>query len=126
MARIGFAVIYLAAACSTVVLFDMHTEDEGLEIVAIGLWGLASVMLGWGTGKPLWSLLVLAVIAFSIPFGSQNPPVYHEAAITVIFASLIGAASAALIVISVLARHVVDRRRRPPIKGRRASRARSV
>lgn len=111
MARILLAVAYLAAAAFAIVLFDAHTRNDDLEIVALALWALASLSLGWGTGQPLWALLVLAVIAFAVPFGSQNPPVYHEAAITVIFASYVGIASGALVVISALARIVFDRRR---------------
>ncbi len=108
--RIVFVLAYLAAAAFAVVLFDAHTENEKLEMVALGLWAIASLLLGWGTGQPLWSLLVIAVVAFAVPFGSQNPPVYHEAAITVIYAFFVGIASAALIVISALARILVDRR----------------
>jgi hypothetical protein len=65
----------------------------------------------WGTRQALWALLVLAVVAFAVPFGSQNPPVYHEAALTVVFALYLGFASAALIVISAVARLAVDRER---------------
>jgi hypothetical protein len=108
--RIIFVLAYLAAAAFAVVLFDAHAENDQLEIVALGLWAIASVVLGWGTGQPLWSLLVIAVVAFALPLGSQNPPIYHEAAITVIYASLVGIASAALILISALARILVDRR----------------
>ena len=110
MMRILLVFAYLAAAAFAVVLFDAHTENEQLEMAALVLWGLASLLLGWGTGQPLWSLLVVAVIAFAVPFGSQNPPVYHEAAITVIFGFYVGVASAALIVISALARMIVERR----------------
>jgi hypothetical protein len=54
-------------------------------------------------------LLVIAVVAFAVPFGSQDPPVYHEAAITFIYAFYVGIASAALILISALARIFMDR-----------------
>ena len=107
--RTIFVLAYLAAAAFAVVLFDAHTENEQLEIVALGFWAIASVALGWGTGQPLWSLLVIAVVAFAVPFGSQNPPVYHEAAITVIYAFYGGIASAALILVSALARIFMDR-----------------
>jgi TRAP-type C4-dicarboxylate transport system permease small subunit len=107
MRRILLVLIYLAAAAFAVVLFDAHTENEQLETVALALWGIASLLLGWGTGQPVWSLLVVGVVALAIPFGEQNPPVYHEAAFTVIYASIFGIASAALIVISALARMIV-------------------
>ncbi len=111
MSRIVFVVTYLAAAALAVIVVNAHTENE-LEGAAVVLWGLASLLLGWGMGQPLWSLLVFVVIAFSAPFGSQDPPVYHEAASMVVFASFLGIGSAALIVISAVARMLVDRTRR--------------
>jgi hypothetical protein len=116
MVRILLVVGYLCAAAFAVVLFDAHTENEQLELVALALLGLASLALGWVTRQPLWSLLFVAVIAFAVPFGSQNPPIYHEAATTVVYAGIIGIASAVLIVISALAGLFVDDRsglRRP-------------
>jgi peptidoglycan/LPS O-acetylase OafA/YrhL len=119
MMRIVLVLAYLASAAFAVVLFDAHTENEQLEMVALALWGFASLSLGWGTGQPLWVLLVLGVIAFALPFGTQNPPVYHEAAITVVFALFMGIGSAAVIVVSALARIINDQVRRPkePLRG---------
>jgi hypothetical protein len=111
--RFGLVVAYLAAAALTIVLVDAHSEKEQLELVALALWALASLLLGWGTGQPGWALLVLAVIAFAVPFGSQDPPVYHEAALMVVVAGSYGIVSAGLIVASALARLVADRGRRP-------------
>jgi hypothetical protein len=112
MNRIVFVVTYLGAAAIALIVVNAHTENE-LEGAAIALWALASLLLGWGTGQPLWALLVFPVVAFAEPFGVQNPPVYHEAASMVIFAGFYGIGSAALIVVSALARMVVDRKRRP-------------
>lgn len=111
MSRIVLVVTYLAAAALAVIVVDAHTENQ-LEGAAIALWVLASLLLGWGTGQPLWCLLVLVVVAFSSLFGVQDPPVYHEAASMVIFAGFFGMVSAALIVVSAAARMVFDRKRR--------------
>jgi len=113
MMRVVLVLAYLAAAAFTIVLADAHTENEQLEMVALALWGLASIALGWETRQPLWALLVFAVIAFTVPFGTQNPPVYHEAASMVVYALFMGIGSAVLIVASALARIIVDRVRRP-------------
>ncbi len=110
--RIVLASAYLAAAALAVVLFDAHTKNGELEIVALGLWGIASVSLGWGTRQPLWSLLALAVIAFAATLGTQSPPVYHEAAITAVYAAYMGIASAFLVVVGAAGRMLVDRSRR--------------
>jgi hypothetical protein len=91
-------------------LFDAHTGNGHLELIVLALLGLASLALGWVTRRPVWSLLVVVVIAFGVPFGSQDPPVYHEAAITVVYAGMIGIASAVLIVISAVAGLFVDDR----------------
>ncbi len=115
MSRIVFVVTYLAAAALAVIVVNAHTENQ-LEGAAVVLWGLASLLLGWGTGQPLWALLVFLVIAFAAPFGVQNPPVYHEAASMVVFAGFLGIGSAALIVISAVARLIVDRLRRPAVE----------
>lgn len=112
MSRIVFVVTYLAAAALALIVVNAHTENQ-LEGAAIALWALASLLLGWGTGQPLWSLLVFVVVAFSSLFGAQDPPVYHEAASMVVFAGFFGIGSAALIVVSAVARMVVDRKRRP-------------
>jgi hypothetical protein len=110
--RIVFVAAYLTAAALAVILVNANTENDQLETAAVALWGIASLLLGWGTGQPLWALLVFLVVAFAAPFGVQNPPVYHEAASMVVIAFFYGIGSAALIVISAGARIIVDRRRR--------------
>lgn len=111
MNRIALVATYLAAAAFAVIVVNAHTENQ-LEGAAVAAWVLASVLLGWGTGQPLWALLVVLVVAFAKPFGAQNPPVYHDAVSMVFVAVVYGVCSAGLIVISALARMVVDRRRR--------------
>lgn len=108
MSRIVFVVACLGTAALAVIVFNAHPENA-LEGAALVLWGLASLSLGWGTGQPLWSLLVFVVGAFSAPFGSQDPPVYHEAATIVVLAGFYGIGSAALIAVSAVARMVADR-----------------
>lgn len=111
MNRIALVATYLASAAVAVIVFNANTANQ-LEIAAVAAWALASVLLGWGTGQPLWALLAVLVVAFAKPFGVQNPPVYHEAVTMVFFATVYGIGSAGLIVISAVARMVVDRRRR--------------
>jgi hypothetical protein len=64
MRRITLVVIYLAAAALTVIVVNAHPENE-LEGAALVLWAFASLLLGWGTGQPLWALLVILVVAFA-------------------------------------------------------------
>ena len=124
VARIAVVLVYLASAALAIVVVDAHTENGQLEAGVMVLWGLASVLLGWLTRQPLWAMLVLAVIALSVPFGSQNPPVYHEAAIMLVLAAIYGIGSAALIVISALARMLFDQLRDPAVAiGRGARRS---
>jgi len=113
MARIAVVLIYLASAALAIVVIDAHSENERLETALMVLWGVSSVLLGWVTRQPLWAALVIAVVPFSVPFGSQNPPVYHEAPIMVVVAFYLGMGSAALIAISALARMLFDRLRGP-------------
>jgi hypothetical protein len=111
MNRIALVATYLAVAALTVVLYDANTANQ-LETVAVVAWAFVSLMLGWGTGQPLWALLVVLVIAFAKPFGAQDPPIYHDAVSMTYFAVVYGVCSAALIVVSAVARIVVDWRRR--------------
>jgi MFS family permease len=112
MSRIVFVVTYLAAAALVVILVDANTGNGQLEIATMVLWGLSSLLLGWGTGQPLWALLVFLVIFFAVPFGAVDDYVYHEAPLLVVLAFIYGIGSAALIVISAVARMIADRRRR--------------
>jgi hypothetical protein len=117
MVRVVLVVTYLVAAAFAVVLIDANTGNVQSENAAIALWYCAAVLLGLGTGQPLWALLFLLVIAFAAPFGYQDPPVHDEAATMVFYAWFIGAGSAVLIVGSALARMVADRLRRPRVEG---------
>jgi hypothetical protein len=89
MTRIAFIVVYLAGAATAVVLLDANTGDDEL---AIGVWAIASVLLGWGTGKPGFAPIALLAIPFAIPFGypddyqySEPPPIWWGVAIFAFF-----------------------------------------
>lgn len=102
---------YLGVAALTIVVFDANMATE-METAATIAWAVVSVMLGWGTAQPLWALLVALVIAFAMPFGLQEPPIYHDAVSMVYVAVVYGACSAVLIVVSAVARMLLDWRRR--------------
>lgn len=54
MARIACIVIYPAAAVAAVVLLN---ANNGHEELAVAIWVVASVLLGWGAGRLSFALL---------------------------------------------------------------------
>jgi hypothetical protein len=75
MARIAFIAVYLAGAAAAVILFNANTGSGEL---AIAIWAIASVLLGWGTGQPGFALLAFLAIPFAIPFGYPDDYQYSE------------------------------------------------
>lgn len=109
MTRIAFIVVYLAGAAAAVILFNANTGDGELAVV---IWAVASVLLGWGTGQLAFALLALLAIPFAVPFGypdhyqfSEPMPIWWSAAFCALF-------SAGLIFLSALMKLIVEARRR--------------
>lgn len=109
MDRIGFIVVYLAAATAAVILFN---ANSGAGELAIAVWAIASVLLGWGTGQLSLALLAFLAIPFAIPFGypdnyqySEPLPIWWSVAICALF-------SAGLVFLSALMKLIVYARRR--------------
>jgi hypothetical protein len=75
MTRLVFIVAYLAAVAAAVVLLNANTGDGEL---AIAIWTVASVLLGWGTGRLGLAPLALLAIPFAVPFGYPDHYQYSE------------------------------------------------
>jgi len=108
MTRIAFIVVYLAGAAAAVILLNANTGDGELAIV---IWAVASVLLGWGTGQLAFALLALLSIPFAVPFGypdhyqfSEPMPIWWSVAFCALF-------SAGLVLLSALAKLIVETRR---------------
>jgi hypothetical protein len=112
MTRIAFVGAYLVGAAAAVILLNANSGDGELAIV---IWAVASLLLGWGTGQLGFAFLVLLAIPFAIPFGypdhyeySEPMPIWWSA----MFCALI---SACLIFASALIKNVVEARRHQQI-----------
>jgi hypothetical protein len=110
MIRIVLLVTYLAAAAVAIILVNADWANQQQAMV---LWGLASVLLGWGTGQTRWALLAFLAVPFAVPFGFSNEFLGSDAPLVAFLAFMFGIGSAALIVISAGARMIVDGDRRP-------------
>jgi len=73
--RIALIAAYLAGAAAAVVLLNANGGDGE---VAIGIWTVASVLLGWGTGQLGFALLAFLAIPFAVPFGYPDHYQYSE------------------------------------------------
>ncbi len=109
MTRIAFLVVYLAAAAIAVLLSN---ADAANGETAIAILVIASILLGLGTGRPLWALFALLMVPFAVPFGVSNGPLGGEPPYVAWFAFWWAIGSALLIVGSAVIRTVVMDRRR--------------
>jgi hypothetical protein len=107
--RIVSVAAYLAGATASILLINANGGDGAL---AVAIWMVASVLLGWGTGQPALALLAFLAIPFAVPFGypdhyefSEPLPIWWSAAFCAPF-------SAALIAVAALVRRIVEARRR--------------
>jgi len=108
MTRIASIVTYLAGVAAAIILLNANNGDDELAIV---IWAVASVLLGWGTGQLSFAFLALLAIPFSVPFGypdnyqySEPMPIWWSAMFCVF-------PSACLIFASALIKSVVESRR---------------
>lgn len=105
MTRIALVVTYLAGAAVAVVLLNANTENGSL---AVAIWAVASVLLGWGTGRGAFALLAFLAIPFSVPFGYPDNYLYSEP-LPVWWAAMICAfASAGLIVFIAFMKRIIE------------------
>lgn len=111
MTRIAFVVTYLTCAAVAVVLLNANGGDSRLAIV---IWGVASVLLGWGTGRLGFALLSLLAIPFAIPFGYPDHYQYSEPMPVWWSTMLCAFISACLIFASALIKNVVEAQRSGP------------
>jgi hypothetical protein len=105
--RIALLLIYMAATVAAVVLANANTENSG---VAIAIWWVASVVLGWGSRAPALALLAFLAIPMAIPFGYVNNYLGSDAPWVPLFAAAGGAVSALLIALSAFGARIYVRR----------------
>ncbi|HEX6752891.1 MAG TPA: hypothetical protein VF093_04820 [Solirubrobacterales bacterium] len=112
MTRITLVVIYLACMGVAVVSLDASVEDTSPLVT---VWVVASMLLGWGTGRPSFALLTLLALPFSLPFGYPDQSFYEPLPLW-FSAGFYALISAGLIVLTALMRRGVEicRRRRAP------------
>lgn len=108
MARIALVVSYLSGAAIAVILLNANSGDGELALV---IWAVASVLLGWGTGQPFFAPLALLAIPFAIPLGYPDHYQYSEPLPIWWWAAILALASAGLIVFTALMKRIVDLRR---------------
>jgi len=104
---------YLVATLGFFALLD--NEFPGGGGLALGIWTLASILLGVGTGRFAFALLAFAVIPISIPFGFADADEFAREPLPLWVASIYLAIYAWIVVtVAVLTRLGVDylRRRR--------------
>jgi hypothetical protein len=110
MTRIVFVVTYLAGAAAAVVLLNANSGDDELAIL---IWAVASVAVGWGTGQLSFTFLALLAIPFAIPFGYPDHYQYSEP-MPIWWSAMLGAViSTCLIFASALIKKVVEDCRHP-------------
>lgn len=108
MTRIALIVTYLAGAAAAVILLNANSGGGELAIV---IWAVGSLLLGWGTGQLGLSFLSLLAIPFAVPFGYPNHYQYSEPLPiwwSVMFYAFM---STCLIFASALIKNVVEARR---------------
>lgn len=75
MNRIALVATYLAGAAAAVILLNANSGDGEL---AIPIWAVASVLLGWGTGQLGFAFLAFLAVPFAVPFGYPDHYQYSE------------------------------------------------
>jgi hypothetical protein len=111
MLRVAFILTYLLAAAAAVLLLEGNT---GKGELAIAIWAVASILLGWGTGQPVLAVLAFVVVPFAIPLGYPNDYAYSEPLPIWWWVAVLSAFSAGVILLAAFARRIFELRRRPP------------
>jgi len=107
MIRIVFIATYLAGAAAAVILLNANRGDGEVAIV---IWAVVSLLLGWGTGRLRFTFLALLAIPFAVPFGYPDHYQYSEPLPIWWSAMFCAFISACLIFASALIRNVVGAR----------------
>jgi hypothetical protein len=107
--RIVLISLYLAAAAVAVILINADTANAS---TALALLGMASLLLGGGTGQPLLGLLAFLAVPFALPFGLADKHLGSDPPLVGWLVFFYGFGSAILIMLAALTRMVVDARRR--------------
>ena len=98
--RFPLLLIYAAATVVAIVLFNANAENDWL---AIAVWWVASVLLGWASRTPALALLAFLAIPIAIPFGHANEHLGSDAPWVPLFAAAGAVVSALLIALSAFA-----------------------
>jgi len=113
MLRVACILTYLIGAAAAVILLDSNT---GAGEAAIAIWAAASILVGWGTGRPVLAVLAFLAVPFAIPFGYPNAYAYSEPIPIWWSVAVLSFFSAGVILLAAFAKHVVELR-----SGRRSS-----
>ena len=105
MARTVLIVTYLAGAAGAVVLLDANNGNGELALV---IWAVASVLLGFGAGRPTFALLALLAIPFAVPFGYPDNYQYSEPLPIWWSATVCAFLSAGLIFLTAVMKRIAD------------------
>ncbi len=105
---IAFVMTYLAGAAAAVALLNANTGHGEL---AVAIWAVASVLLGWGTGQLGFALLAFLAIPFAVPFGYPDHYQYSEPSPIWWSAAFCAFASAGLICLMAVIKSIVELRR---------------
>jgi len=108
MTRNAFILTYLAGAAAAIILLNANTGDGELAVV---IWAVTSVLLGWGTGRLGFALIAVLAIPFAVPFGYPDHYQYSEPLPIWWSAMYYAFISACLIFASALIKNVFDERR---------------
>lgn len=109
--RIALIIAYLIGMVVAVFMLNADGSSES----AFAIWMAASVLLGWGTGNPMFAILPFLAIPLAIPFGIPDDPASRSA--DPVFPVALGAAyyalfSGMLIVLFAMARRKLGPRLR--------------
>jgi hypothetical protein len=110
MVRFAYAMAYLIATAAVVILLN---ANDGHWEAALVIWGLASIVLGLGTGQVAFSLLAFLAVPFAAPFGYPDHYEYSEPIPIFWAVGIYAFLSAGLICVAAVVRLIIEKLRRP-------------